>query len=63
MDEYLTTDEVADLLRVPPATIRWWRHCGDRGPRGFRLPGTRRVLYARDEVEQFIAEARAEVPC
>jgi len=54
---YLTTAEVADLARTSPETVRWWRHAGGRGPRSFKLG--RRVLYAREDVETWIAEARA----
>ncbi|MDP9117743.1 MAG: helix-turn-helix domain-containing protein [Actinomycetota bacterium] len=54
---YMTTGEVADLLRVPPETVRYWRHVG-KGPKAFRIPGGRRVLYAAEDVEAFIAEAR-----
>jgi hypothetical protein len=31
-DELLTIQEVADLVRVPVATLRYWRHLGT-GPR------------------------------
>lgn len=55
MDEYLTTQEVADLLRTPAETVRYWRHLG-RGPASFKLG--RRVLYARKDVEAFVAAAR-----
>jgi len=55
---YLTTEEVAELLRVPTATARYWRHVG-KGPKSFKVPGGRRVLYAVEDVEQFIAAARA----
>lgn len=47
-----------ELLRVPAATVRYWRYVG-KGPRSFRVGG-RRVLYAREDVEAFIAAARAE---
>ncbi|HZI97086.1 MAG TPA: helix-turn-helix domain-containing protein [Actinomycetales bacterium] len=52
---YLTTEEVATLLRVPPETARYWRHVG-KGPVSFKVG--RRVLYAAEDVEAFIAEAR-----
>lgn len=56
---YLTVGEVAELLRQPVATLRYWRHLG-KGPKGFRVG--RRVLYDRSDVEQFLAESRqAEV--
>lgn len=55
--DYLTTQEVADLLRTPAETVRYWRHVG-KGPKSFKIPGGRRVLYAREDVQRFIAEAR-----
>lgn len=55
---YLTTAEVADLLRVPSETVRFWRHVG-KGPRSFKIPGSRRVLYAMADVEAFLDGARA----
>jgi excisionase family DNA binding protein len=55
--EFLTTEEVADLLRTSPETVRYWRHVG-KGPKSFK-PGGRRVLYAREDVDAFIAAARA----
>jgi excisionase family DNA binding protein len=55
MPNYLTTAEVAELLRTPAETVRFWRHVG-KGPRSFKMG--RRVLYAREDVEAFIAEAR-----
>lgn len=58
MEPYLTTEDVAQLVRARPETVRYWRATGV-GPRSFRLPGSRRVLYAREDVEAFIATARA----
>jgi excisionase family DNA binding protein len=58
VNEYMTTAEVADLLRVPAETVRYWRYVG-KGPKSFRVGG-RRVLYAREDVEAFVAAARAE---
>jgi hypothetical protein len=57
MPQYLTTEEVADLLRTSPETVRYWRHVG-KGPRSFKV--AKRVLYAVTDVEQFIADARGE---
>lgn len=54
---FMTTQEVAAALRTPPETVRYWRHM-NRGPKSFKIG--RRVLYAREDVEQFIAEARGE---
>lgn len=52
-DEMLTLKEVAALLRVPEATLRYWRHLGT-GPRGFRLGRT--VRYWRSEVQRWLEE-------
>jgi predicted DNA-binding transcriptional regulator AlpA len=46
-DELLTMQEVADVVRVPVATLRYWRHLGT-GPRSFRIG--RSVRYWRTEV-------------
>jgi predicted DNA-binding transcriptional regulator AlpA len=46
-DELLTMQEVADVVRVPVATLRYWRHLGI-GPRSFRIG--RSVRYWRAEV-------------
>lgn len=56
MSEFMTTDEVADLLRTPAQSVRYWRHIG-KGPKSFKIG--RRVLYAREDVEQFLADAKA----
>ena len=56
--EYLTTEEVATTLRTSPETVRYWRHA-DKGPKSFKVG--RRVLYALEDVEAFIAEARQGV--
>jgi predicted DNA-binding transcriptional regulator AlpA len=58
VNRYLTTEEVAELCRTTPGTVRWWRHV-NRGPRSFRLG--KRVLYDVADVEAFIAEARSKV--
>jgi excisionase family DNA binding protein len=57
MGNYLTTSEVASILRAPEATVRYWRHLGT-GPQSFKVG--RRVLYDRADVEAFIAKARAD---
>jgi excisionase family DNA binding protein len=53
--DFLTTEEVATLLRTSPETVRFWRHVG-KGPRSFKLG--RRVLYAAEDVDAFIEVAR-----
>ena len=54
--KYLTTAELAEELRTPVETVRYWRHVG-KGPKSFKLG--RGVLYAREDVEAFVAKARA----
>jgi excisionase family DNA binding protein len=55
----LTTAEVADLLRRPLGTLRYWRHIGE-GPRGVKIG--RRVLYDADEVDAWVEQYFAEQP-
>jgi len=53
-DELLTiaeVAEVADVLRVPVATLRYWRHLGT-GPRSFRVG--RGVRYWHIEVTSWL---------
>ncbi len=57
MSEFLTTIDVASILRASPETVRFWRHVG-KGPASFKVG--RRVLYAREDVDAFIAKARAD---
>jgi len=57
VEQLLTTNEVAELYRTSPATIRYWRHIG-YGPNGRKVG--RRVLYERSEVESFWEALRAE---
>lgn len=53
---YMTTEEVASLVRIPAETLRYWRAAGSTGPASFKIG--RRVLYAREDVEAFIDAAR-----
>ncbi len=52
MSDLLTLDEVAQLYRTPPATLRYWRHQGS-GPKSFKLG--RRVMYRKADVEAWLA--------
>jgi len=52
-DELMTLNEVAELVRVPEATLRYWRHLGT-GPHGFRIG--RSVRYWRNEVIHWLDE-------
>ena len=55
MPQNLITAEVAELVRAPIETVRYWRHVGN-GPKSFKVG--RRVLYAIDDVEAWIAQAK-----
>ena len=52
-DELLTIAEVADVVRVPVATLRYWRHLGT-GPRSFRVG--RGVRYWRHDVTDWLRQ-------
>lgn len=60
MDRLLTQPEVAERIRRPLATMRYWRYMGT-GPKGANIAG--RILYRESDVEAWIAEqfAAAEV--
>ena len=51
---YMTTQEVADLLRTSPETVRYWHHVG-KGPRSIKVG--RRRLYAAEDVDAFLKRA------
>lgn len=51
-ERYLTTEEVAELARTAPSTVRYWRMCG-KGPRGVK-PG-KRVLYPESVVVAWLS--------
>jgi DNA-binding transcriptional MerR regulator len=50
-DQLLTIDEVATIVRVPVATLRYWRHLGT-GPNSFRIG--RSVRYWRTVVYDWL---------
>jgi excisionase family DNA binding protein len=51
--ELMTAGEAASYLRIPLATLRYWRHLGV-GPAGFHLG--RRLVYRRTDLDQWISE-------
>lgn len=55
IDPLLTIEEVAELLRMPVASLRYWRVLGT-GPRGFIIG--RRLRYLRADVLAWIEERR-----
>jgi excisionase family DNA binding protein len=55
--ELCTLADVAQLLRVPPATLRYWRHLGT-GPHSFRIG--RHVRYYRGDVDAWLEKQRGQ---
>ena len=54
---YLTTQDVADLLRTSPSSVRWWRAVG-YGPPGIKVG--RRVLYRSADVTAWLGRLEAD---
>ena len=52
-DELLTIREVADIVRAPIATLRYWRHLGT-GPHSFRIG--RSIRYWHHDVTTWLHE-------
>ncbi len=52
-DEMLSIEEAATFLRVPVATMRYWRHLG-AGPFSFRVG--RHVRYWQTDLVVWLAE-------
>jgi excisionase family DNA binding protein len=57
VDEILTLDEVAKILKIPIGTLRKWRS-NSEGPKGFRVG--KYVRYRRSAVEQFVSEQESK---
>ena len=55
--QLITIEEVAEVLRMPVATLRYWRVLGT-GPRGFIIG--RRLRYWRQDVLDWLDERRDE---
>jgi len=54
MSKLLRTPEVAELLGVPEATLRYWRFRGE-GPKSFTL-GRKNVVYREDDVLAWVQD-------
>lgn len=52
-NENWTTRDLAEFMRTPESTVRYWRSSG-QGPRYFRVG--KRVLYRREDVLDWMAE-------
>jgi predicted DNA-binding transcriptional regulator AlpA len=57
VDELLTLEEVAAMLKLPPATLRKWR-TENQPPQAFRIG--RWLRYRRSAVEAFLAQQEAK---
>ncbi|GAA3703431.1 hypothetical protein GCM10022399_20040 [Terrabacter ginsenosidimutans] len=55
--ELMTVDEVAEALRVPVATVRYWRAQGS-GPKFVRIG--KRIVCRRSDLERFVEQKFAE---
>lgn len=49
--KYMTQQEVADLFRVKPSTVKNWREAGHLDY--FQPPGSTRVLYPKESIDAF----------
>ena len=56
-ERLLTVPEVAEMTRLPEATLRWFRHEGTKGPKSFKLG--RRIVYRESDVLAWIENAFA----
>ena len=52
-NDYLDTNETADLVRRPASTLAYWRQRGEGPP--YAKVG-KRVLYRREDVEAWLEE-------
>jgi len=60
-DRLLTVDEVADLLRMRPKTLRYYKsQYPERVPPWIRLPGMRPPLWRLKDVRAFIDQGVSE---
>ncbi|MGH8961812.1 MAG: helix-turn-helix domain-containing protein [Jatrophihabitantaceae bacterium] len=55
IDDLLTLREVAELLRVPEATLRYWRHCNS-GPSSLKVG--RHIRYQRRDIRAWLNQQR-----
>lgn len=51
-EKYLTTEEVAEMARTVPSTVRYWRMTGKIN---FGVKRGRRVLYPESKTEAWLA--------
>jgi predicted DNA-binding transcriptional regulator AlpA len=54
----LTTRRAAEFLGISEATLRWFRHKGDRGPRSYALT-KRHVVYDLADLQEWAEGQKA----
>lgn len=57
--EWLTSQQAADLLSLSVRTVL--NMAADGRLPSYRLPGSRRVLFARHEIDETIAASRSDL--
>jgi hypothetical protein len=50
--DLLTAEEVAEMVRAPVGSLRWWRYSGT-GPPSAKLG--KKIVYRRGDVERWIS--------
>lgn len=50
-----TMDEVSEMTRIPVATLRFYRHLGNKGPKSALIGG--RVMYREQDVIDWVNAA------
>ena len=55
----LNTRQAAEYLGIPEATLRWFRHKGDRGPRSYAL-SARNVVYDVGDLDTYADQRKRE---
>ena len=53
----LDTDQLAELIRTSPETLRYWRHIG-KGPKYFKMGG-RKVFYRQEHIDEWLNQQYA----
>jgi hypothetical protein len=54
----LTTQQASEWLGLPEATLRWYRHRGDRGPLSYQLGS--RIFYDFGDLEKWERQQKAK---
>ncbi|HEY0889664.1 MAG TPA: helix-turn-helix domain-containing protein [Nocardioides sp.] len=55
-DPLVTIEELAERIRTPEATLRFWRYKGT-GPKSFKLG--RRVMYRQSDIDSWLEDQYA----